>query len=167
MKPMRDDEDHYGPEDQKHLRLVECAACEAKERALFAIGVDLENLEADLKAKNRVIGKLKSELAQERREAPFHAEAQVIYEFWKKHLKPGARMFGEDRLKVVLARLNDKERVEGKRGKQFSYPPRYICEAILGAKYKGKAYDLKWICGGTSNLEYCHGLYVEHTEAQS
>lgn len=151
------------------LRLVGCAECERlraenekvrKQRD--ALTVDLENAHVDLTVKRRRITQLENELAKERRLDPMHATAFQIFEFWSKHCHPQAHTFSADREKAVLARLNDKKPGT----KEPAYSPRYICEAILGAKHdayvdpKGKRHDdLELICRSGRKLEDFHGRY--------
>mgnify|MGYP000435643277 CR=1 FL=1 len=162
-----DVENAYEQADQHRLRLVECPVCEVKDRQMQSIGIDLENLEADVKAKNRLIGRLKSDLVNERRDSPFHADAQAIYEYWRKTCRPGARAFGEDRLKAVLGRLNEKkDKVPGVKRREAAYSPRFICEAVKGSSIDPSRdshgvpwNDLELICRDSKHLETFHDAY--------
>lgn len=127
---------------------------------------DLQNLQRDVRAKMRRITFLENELAGRYRNDEHYETAHKIFEFWRKHCCPRARTFSEDRLKAVLARLRDKRADDPN---EPAYSPRYICEAVLGAKYgayvdeKGKAHrDLELICRSGRRLEAFHDKYEAH-----
>lgn len=145
-----------------HLRIIGCADCERKDRMIAAMQVDLDNLDVDLKVKRRKITSLQNELDEKRRADPQYDTAEQIFRFWQRKCCPKARVFGEDREKAVLARLKDK--IPGTEDQ--AYPPRYICESILGARVdpyvdpKGKRHnDLELVCRTPKKLEDFHDRY--------
>lgn len=132
------------PREQTHLRLVTCPTCADtlnenaslrqmyKEQSVAVAdlahqleqlrdGEDLRNAEKELRKLRRFVGKLQAELAAQRKEHPKYAEAQGIFEYWKKTLGKPRAQFTEDREKAVLKALE-------------KYTPRQIAIAIHGAK---------------------------------
>ena len=82
--------------------------------ALTAMQIDLENLQADVLAKNRQIARLKAELSKERGASPLMQDAQEVFDCWVDKLGKNKRTtFGPARQKAVLARLNERSLVEG------------------------------------------------------
>lgn len=151
------------PEPARSLHLVGCPECERRKRTAAAMQVDLDNLETELKVKRRRITQLENELAEKHRQDPNYSTAEVIFDYWRKKCMPTARTFSEDRVKAVLARLKDRDRVDPD---QSAYSPRYICEAIVGAAVgayvddKGKCHnDLELICRTGKKLEDFHARY--------
>lgn len=150
---------------QGHLRLVECPSCAEYLREIEVItstmvsqkaavdaltdqverlqdGEDLRNAEKELRKLRRFIGKLQRELADQRREHPKYAEAEAIFQHWKKEIGKPRAQFTEDREKAVLKALE-------------KYSPRQIAIAIVGAKVaayrdeRGVVHnDLELICRG-------------------
>lgn len=130
--------------EQVRLRLVECVQCEAafteaaqlkemyREQSVQVVamaarieqledGEDLRNAEKELRKLRRFNGRLQAELAQQRKEHPKYAEAEEVFQYWKKTLGKPRAQFTEDREKAVLKALE-------------KYTQRQIAIAILGAK---------------------------------
>jgi hypothetical protein len=103
--------------------------------------VDLQNAEVTIRVLKRQVGSLKAELAQQRREDPLFDQAEEVYDYWKMRIAPRSTAFGEDRQKVVIARLREghtvltlKQAIEGCRWRKQNDP-----------KY-GQYDDLELIC---------------------
>ncbi len=150
------------PAPQSHLRVVGCPDCERKQLALDAALVDLDNAATDLVVKRRKITWLENQLKDKHHADKAYATAEVIFKYWRKHCCPNARTFSEDRVKAVLGRLKDRDPETG----EPAYSPRFICEAILGAKAqpyvdpRGKIHnDLELVCRSGRKLEDFHGRY--------
>lgn len=74
------------------------------------LSVDLENCEVSLRAERRKCAALKKELEKQRRDDPKMKEADRVFDHWCQVIHPNARrrpVFGERRVKVVLARLRE------------------------------------------------------------
>jgi hypothetical protein len=142
---------------------VHCLSCQRYQNALDAMELDMANLEVELKGKRRQVKALEKELADRRRTDPHYDTAVRIFDYWRAKCAPNARTFSEDRLKAVLARLRDRDPDDKTK---HAYPPRYLCEAIVGAAVdpyvdeKGKAHiDLELICRTGKKLEDFHSRY--------
>ncbi len=147
----------------EHLRVVEdCPKCEALRSTCDALAAerdheveDRANLERESRRLLRKIRTLENELSDRRRNDPLYETAETIFEFWRRKVRPKARTFGDERLKMVLTRLAE-------------YPPRYICEAVVGAAIEpymrdGERFDdLALICRNARHLERFHDVYVRH-----
>lgn len=84
-----------------------CSECE---RTRAAAAIDIQNLQADVMAKNRQIGKLKAELEEHIGRSPLSADINEICEAWRTkcgHPKAKTPLNGARALKVK-ARLGDK-----------------------------------------------------------
>lgn len=133
------------PREQVRLRLVECPSCADvfKENALLrdnlkeqgeAVvqmagrlatledGQDLVLAEKEIRRLRRQIGKLNAELADKRRADPRFADAQEVFDYWRKECGKPRSQFTEDRQKAILKALE-------------SYTKRELALAILGAKH--------------------------------
>ena len=135
------------------------------EQALAAAQVDISNLEVDLRVKRAQLKKAMNDRDRQDRADPSYEMCFKIWEFWKKHCKPKARKFSHEDFKAVRARLADTLDDE----KEPAYNPRYICCAILGAKYaphvndKGEPYnELELICRPPKKLENFFERYVTY-----
>lgn len=86
---------------------MSCDAC-TKEKARFqALSVDFENLQAELVAKRREIGRLKGELTKQNQSSPEHQSVQAVFDHWREQCGHERAKLGEKRAAVVRARLRD------------------------------------------------------------
>jgi hypothetical protein len=118
----------------------ECSRCTAMQ-------IDLENMEAELRAKRRLLTTLKQELRDATDSSPRMEEATRVYELWRVRCHHPRAIFSQDRKKLVLARLNEgytQERLENA-----------VRGAEVGAFEKdGHRYDdLELICRSGSQVE--------------
>lgn len=160
------------------LRLVESVEVVRLKAVIESMQADHEKmagvitgLERDLRAKRSRITSLENELSEKYRSDPLHETAEEIFEYWRKRCRPKALTFSDDRLKAVLARLKDKSREDPSAP---AYPPRYICEAIIGAQVgayvdeKGTVHnDLELICRSGKKLEGFHEKFEQWKARQS
>jgi hypothetical protein len=86
---------------------MSCEAC-TKEKARFAaLSVDFENLQAELVAKRREIGRLRGELTKQHQSSPEHQSVQSVFDHWRAECGHDKAKLGEKRAAVVRARLRD------------------------------------------------------------
>jgi len=65
----------------------------------------LKDAERELVGKRSQIRRMRNEADQQREMDPLREEAQMIFDYWRSRLAPGAREFSGKRLDAVLARL--------------------------------------------------------------
>lgn len=144
-----------------HLKPAPAADPEVQElrELLMAERIRRQDAEKDLAVKRAQVTKLKNELAGKRKADPMFDTAFKCWAYWKLKCKPKARKMSEPQLKALLGVLNAKL----PDSEEPAYPPRYVCEAILGASLdhyvdpKGKAHlGVELIC---SKLEDFHERY--------
>jgi hypothetical protein len=137
----------------------ECPDCAAARALLMEERIRRQDAEKDLAGKRAQITKLKDELAGKRKSDPLYDTAFKCWSYWKAKCKPKARKMSDEQLKALLkvlkAKLPDSD--------EYAYPPRYVCEAILGCAGdhfvdgKGKHHNgLELIC---SKIEEMHERY--------
>lgn len=138
---------------QARLRLIECKSChdyltelsvaqstmESQKAAIDALtrrleqmedGEDLKHAEKEVRKLRRTIGRLNAELSKARKEDPAFADAQEVFDYWRKECRAGsARVkLTDDREKAILKALTH-------------YTKRQLAFAILGAKYAASVGD--------------------------
>jgi hypothetical protein len=166
------------PEPARSLRLVHCASCEEKDGTIESLRgivrgleLDLANANGDLTAKRRQLNevraqvrKLKQDREQELKETPNIELILRLADFHRQHVQPkNARKPGAKTIEAVRDRLADTlpESAEP------AYTPRYVAEAILGAKHDRWARDrgldsLYEVCRSPENLERFHRSYERY-----
>jgi hypothetical protein len=171
------------PEPARSLRLVRCAACEEKDGTIESLRdivrgleLDLANANGDLTAKRRQLNevraqlrKLKQDREQELRETPNFELILRLADFHRQHVQPeNARKVGAKTIEAVRDRLADTlpESTEP------AYTPRYVAEAILGAKHDRWARDrgldsLYEVCRSPESLERFHRSYERYVARRS
>jgi hypothetical protein len=139
--------------------------------------IDLENAEVALRAERRKTGGLAKEVRQlknareiEAREGANIELIERLWEFHRQHVRPRNRKMDIKTIEAVRARLSDTL----PNSDEPAYSPRYIAEAILGAKYEaftnaaGKRFDqLELICRDPAHLESFHERFERHRERQN
>lgn len=119
--------------DQRHLRIVECAGCEALGKQTEDMGTALLDMERDLKRHRRRIAQLEAEIAKGLVDDPSHLLAERIFEFWRVQTGRTRRtVFDVDREKAVLTGL----KLLGK-GYGEDLAPRALGAAIIGCARLG------------------------------
>jgi hypothetical protein len=172
------------PEPARPLRLVpsHCPDCEQKDRIIASLEsmvrdleIDLANANGDLTAKRRQLNeakaqvrKLKQDREQELKETPNYELIQRLADFHRLHVQPNARKLGARTIEVVRDRLADAL----PESDEPAYGPRYVAEAILGAKHDRWARDhgrdsLFDICRSPESLERFHRSYERHRGAKA
>jgi hypothetical protein len=166
------------PEPARSLRLVRCAACEEKDGTIESLRdivrgleLDLANANGDLTAKRRQLNeakaqvrKLKQDREQELRETPNFELILRLAEFHRQHVQPdNARKVGAKTIEAVRDRLADTL----PESDEPAYTPRYVAEAILGAKHDRWARDrgldsLYEVCRSPESLERFHRSYERY-----
>jgi hypothetical protein len=124
------------------------------EARLLRMGEDLHLANLELAKYRREISRLKNELANRDKTSRLRPHAEEIFDFWKQHVRPGARTFGDKRMRCVISRL-------GEGGKDIEGRKAELKEAILGAATDawvdpktGVRYDdLELICRDDVNVQ--------------
>lgn len=137
-----------------------------------ALEIDLSNAEMSLRSERRQKNELKAQVRhlktsreRELKETPNYELICRLWEYWRQHVRPGARKLDAKTIEAVRARLADTL----PESDEPAYSPRYIAEAILGAKYEayvnaaGKRFDsLELICRTPKHLEDFHERHERH-----
>jgi hypothetical protein len=106
---------------------LECPECEETRRLLMEERIRRNDLERDLASLRRRRTMLENELAEKRQRDPLAETAQTIWEYWRMKCKPRALKMSDRQLKALLKVLKEKDPAG-----EPVYPPRYVCEAIVG-----------------------------------
>lgn len=139
-----------------------CARCLEERRRADAILDDLQNLQTDVIGKNRIIGKLKAELAQQREESPEGQQLKNLLNYAKETLGKTKRWYiglDGDRAKLakkVLVRYGEercKKAVRGLAAKPYAGPRGRSAEQYPGSK--------RW-----DDLDYCWGTDKRFTDCE-
>lgn len=94
--------------DCQRLRADLESALRARDNAIRgrdAAVIDMQNLEAELRAKRSIISKLRGELEDKADENEANSDAYAVFVYWKGRLHPSAKSFKGKRRANVLARL--------------------------------------------------------------
>jgi hypothetical protein len=86
---------------------MSCESCTREKARFQALVVDFENLQAELVAKRREIGRLRGELTKQRQSSPEHQSVQAVFDHWRAECGHDKAKLGEKRAAVVRARLRD------------------------------------------------------------
>jgi hypothetical protein len=131
------------------------------EARLLQAAETIHGLELELRQKRSTITKLRGEQTDKDSRSQLRPHAEDVFQHWKQHISPKARVFSGKRLKVVIDRLAElPEDVEGRKQEIF--------EAILGAKdhaytnpKTGVRYDdLELICRDDSYVQRFRKLHL-------
>jgi hypothetical protein len=152
------------------LHVVGCPDCERYRKALDAMTLDLENAEMSLRSERRQKNEARAQVRQIKKqrmevlnELPNIELIRELWEFWRCQVRPDARNMGARTIEAVRDRLADKV----PESDEPAYSPRYIAEAIKGAKHDRWARDhgrdtLVEICQSPENLERFHRSYERY-----
>lgn len=131
-----------------------CPRCKQAMEEQIQAESDLRAAERELRRVRREVSGLRAELTRQRNESPEGYKAKALFRYWVARCeKPEKRVvFGEKRMKVVIARLRE-------------YDATYIARAIDGAAVgcfvgdNGTRYDdIELICRDEVHLEKFYDL---------
>lgn len=130
-----------------------CPHCLAARREQIQAEGDLRAAERELRRVRREVSGLRAELTRQRNESPEGYRAKALFRYWVARCEKSNRnVFGEKRMKVVMARLKEHD---------ATYIARAIDGAAVGA-YTGdngvKYDDLELICRDEVHLERFYEL---------
>lgn len=140
------------------------------DRIRLAASLDVQNLQNDIVAKNREIGRLKADLAKAEQDEPEHDDTHQLLMLWKAlthrngktDIKPGGK-----RYKLVKAAVKRwghdrcEHAIRGLALKPYSGPRGRSHEQYLGAK---KVADIEHALGDEVRFERCEQYWLEHLE---
>lgn len=130
-----------------------CPSCAEARLSQIEAESDLRAAERELRRVRREVSGLRAELSRQRNDSPEAYRAKALFRYWVARCEKSSRnVFGEKRMKVVLARLKE-------------HDAQYIARAIDGAAVgafvgdNGAKYDdLELICRDEVHLERFHDL---------
>lgn len=139
-------------------------------RVRDAANLDVGNLQNDIVAKNREIGRLKAELSRTLEEEPEHNEVHELLQLWKaltgrnakSDVKPGSKRY--KLANAAVKRWGNERSTNAIRGlalKPYSGPRGRSAECYLGAT---KHADVEHALGDETRMERCEAYWLEHLE---
>lgn len=84
-----------------------CETCTREKARAQALMIDVENLQADLLAKNRELARIKGELTRQRESSPEHKSVLLVFDHWRNKTGHKQAKLGDKRAQVVRSRLRD------------------------------------------------------------
>lgn len=154
--------------EQKHLRIVHCAGCEALQQQVEEMAVDMHGQEVEIKQYRRKVSRLEKQLMQRLEGDPDHKMAERLFEYWKHVTGHGRAIFDTDRETNILRGLKILERKYG------DDAPRALAAAFLGIARKGfvdpvsqKRHDrIGLVCKSAETLEKNIERYRDYMREQ-